>query len=114
MVKRSKKRNESPKRAGVFLGKIPGIQHNFYGAIIRKVRIGPRRELNLQVETWPEALLGAEIWSCSDSVQSPTSLKSKTSLLRRLQKVFIASNTLVNHMNAVMLSRWNLTERSSA
>ncbi len=54
MVKRSKKRNESPNRAGVFLGKIPGIQHNFYGAIIRKVRIGPRRELNLQVETWPE------------------------------------------------------------
>jgi len=54
MVKRSKKRNESPNRAGVFLGKIPGIQHNFYGAIIRKVRIGPRRELHLQVETWPE------------------------------------------------------------
>jgi hypothetical protein len=54
MVKRSKKRNESTERAEICSDKIPGIQHNFYGAIIRKVRIGPRRELNLQVETWPE------------------------------------------------------------
>jgi hypothetical protein len=54
MLKRSKKRNESTESGQVFLGKIPGLQHNFSGAIIRKVRIGPRRELNLQVETWPE------------------------------------------------------------
>jgi hypothetical protein len=54
MVKRSKKRNERTERVDVFFGKIPGIQHNFSGAIIRKARVGPRRELRLQVETWPE------------------------------------------------------------
>ena len=51
MVKQPKRRDE---RTGSKDGKIPGIQHSFYGAIIREARIGPRRELRLRIETWPE------------------------------------------------------------
>lgn len=53
MGKRAKKSPTSDSKPGLH-PVVPGAHDNFYGAIVRDVKVGPRRELTLLVETWPK------------------------------------------------------------
>ena len=32
---------------------IPGLKHDYYGALVHEAKVGPRRELTLAIELWP-------------------------------------------------------------
>jgi hypothetical protein len=49
----SKSRDRTP-RAKAVVDAPAEAEHNYYGAMIRDAKMGPRRELTLQLETWPK------------------------------------------------------------
>ena len=54
MPSRASKPTAMPQRAESAINAPKGSEPNYYGAMIRDAKLGPRRELILRIETWPQ------------------------------------------------------------
>lgn len=54
MPTRVSKRSTKPRRAKSAIDAPEGSEPDYYGAMIRAAKLGPRRELTLLIETWPK------------------------------------------------------------
>ena len=54
MSSQAAKRRDPIQRARTMVESASGMESDYYGAIVRDVKVGPRREIVLRIETWPK------------------------------------------------------------
>jgi hypothetical protein len=54
MSSQATKRRDPIQRARTMVESASGMGNDYCGAIVRDVKVGPRREIVLRIETWPK------------------------------------------------------------